>query len=144
MLPLRGAFAEPAIVGQVHKKIGVVCYILASEMREYVFETDQGCCFYAQLGHDKRHSAFARRENVPNPWREIFEERQKIDQRQILTEDYQVTLAVARDQFALRTDEKTAVEVEVLGFLMAVADLFRFRIICSDDHPKSIAARQSG
>ena len=41
VLPLRSALAEPAVVREVHEKIGVVVHVFADEMGKRVLETDQ-------------------------------------------------------------------------------------------------------
>jgi len=41
VLPLLGAFAKPAVVGQVYEKIRVVIHVFADELRERVLEAYQ-------------------------------------------------------------------------------------------------------
>src|SRR5262249_22634470 len=60
-------------------------------------------------------------------WREIFEKRKPISQRQILAKNHQVPLHVAFHEFALRTNEKTA--VEVICILRIIRTATRFGII---------------
>ena len=49
MLPWLGAFAEPAIVGHIHKEVCVLLCAVASQLWEHVLETDQGRCFHFQI-----------------------------------------------------------------------------------------------
>ena len=56
LLPLCRAFAEPAVVGDVHQKIGIRIDALAREMRENILETNEhgGSHFLKSVGRPRR------------------------------------------------------------------------------------------
>src|SRR6266566_1043351 len=74
VLPLRGAFAKPAIVRQVHQKVGIFPRCLASDVRKNIFETNQHRSLHFQVRQLESYSGVAGSETSFNRC-EVLQER---------------------------------------------------------------------
>ena len=75
MLPLGGAFAEPAVVREVQEEIQIGADVFAPQVWEQILEADQDRGGNAQCVEMERHRRFARRKFAID-LSEVFQERQ--------------------------------------------------------------------
>src|SRR6266516_3103618 len=110
MLPLRRAFAEPAVICQIDQEIRVRLDILAGEMRKCVLKTNQHRSFCGHRIQLKWNGAFARSETALNR-RKPFENRQRVPQWNVFAEYDKSTLSIAADESSLWIYQKAAVVI---------------------------------
>src|SRR5579859_5515893 len=73
-------------------------------------------------------------------WGQILQERQPMLQRNVFSENYEVTLNIALDQLAFGTDQKAA--VEEVGLFKIRTIRVRLSVVRTDDHPHVMPARE--
>src|SRR5207247_2442596 len=132
VLPLRGAFAEPTVVGEVEQEVGVGFHVMPREVWEDVFKTNQHRGLHFRIGELKRHRSPALRETAGARC-EPFEEWQPAHQRDVFTEDNQAMLVILGDELARRTYEEAA--VVIIRFGRGGRARSRLSVVGTDDHP---------
>src|ERR1035441_2092803 len=103
MLPLGGAFAKPTVVGEVHQEIDVVVGGFTAKVGKDVLEADQGRGSRVRAGKDEGDGVVAGGEAAFDGCEPLYE-REPAHQWNVFTEDNEVALDVAGDEFAVGAD----------------------------------------
>lgn len=109
VLPLGGAFAKPSVVGQVEEKISVLLDVVADEMRERVFKTDEDAGGEAEFAQMEGNGFGSTAETVFAHGRQVFKEREPLDERDEFSKNYEETFAVVPGEFTAWIDGEGAV-----------------------------------
>jgi len=141
VLPLLGAFAKPAVVGQVDHQVGVVVDVLAGAMGETILEADERSGTHAEVPEVELGSIGAGSESAGDG-REPFDERQPIDQRDVFAENDEAAFVVVVGDEAARTQHPRPVEIDdvvVIGRTGAEDD-----IVGTKDEPNFVLGGEIG
>src|SRR4051812_26642519 len=141
MLPLRGTFAKPTVVGQVEEEIEICRNVFARQVREHVFETNENGGLKSKAWQIEDHRSFARRE-VPFALYHVSNEGQPPGEWHVFSEDDQLLLLIDAVDFALRGNKKAAVEPFQLCFRFGPGR--RDNVISSHDEPDMVLLHEVG
>lgn len=141
MLPLRGAFAKPAVIGEIKEEIGGRIDAIPCGLWEHILEADEDAGAEVE-GFDIEPTGLGAGFEAAVDGGDIAEEGEPAAERDVFAEDDEPTFAVIADELTGGRDGEGAIEVEGVVWIGGLA--IRFGVVGSEDHPGMRSCEQIG